>query len=163
MSLKDKLLKRKEQVDDASQKLEARVQAWFRALTALIHFIENTLSESIEAKLLSKQKTFKRSEDGRDLELPMLTLSANNIAVTSIAVTIEPVGVIPEDGRVDIKGGVIVGKGYALLWDGAGQAAPENWKIVATNEQGKPDQIKATPLTIDTLESALSEHLGLEE
>ena len=163
MSLKDKLLKRKEQVDDASQKLEARVQAWFRALTALIYFIENTLSESIEAKLLSKQKTFKRSEDGRDLELPMLTLSANSIAVTSIAVTIEPVGVIPGDGRVDIKSGVIVGKGYALLWDGAGQVAPENWKIVATNEQGKPDQIKATPLTVDALESALSEHLGLEE
>jgi hypothetical protein len=158
MSLKDKLLKRKEQVEAESQKIGDRVQAWDRALVALIHFIENTLSESVGAKLLTVVRTMSRYQDSMlnsEIEAPMLTLSAHNFKVT-----IQAVGLILGGGRVDITGGVIGGRGHALLWDGAGQA-PENWKIAPTTAQGKADRAKAKPLAADALENVLSEHLGL--
>lgn len=159
MSLKDKLLKRKEQTEAASQQIETRLQAWDRALVALIHFIENTLSESVEAKVLTHAKTMSRHQDDflkREVEWPMLTVSADDLKVT-----IQPVGLIAGGGRVDVTGGAVHGRGYALLWDGAGQA-PENWKIApAAGAQGKVDRAKAKPLTSGLLESVLSEHLGL--
>ena len=135
-----------------------QAQAWDRALVALIHFIENTLSESVEAKVLAHARTINRHQDAflkREVELPMLTVSAADFKVT-----IQPVGLTLGGGRVDITGGVIGGRGHALLWDGAGHA-PENWKIASTTAQGKADRAKAKPLMADALENVLSEHLGL--
>ena len=77
----------------------------------------------------------------------MLTVSAADFKVT-----IQPVGLTLGGGRVDITGGVIGGRGHALLWDGAGHA-PENWKIASTTAQGKADRAKAKPLMADALET----------
>jgi hypothetical protein len=106
---KDKLLIRKEETEAASQQIETRLQAWDRALVALIHFIENTLAESVEAKVLTHARTINRHQDAflkREVELPMLTVSAADFKVT-----IQPVGLTLGGGRVDVTGGVIGGRG----------------------------------------------------